>query len=58
MSEHTREGMGLTIGVDLGDRYSRVCVLDEEGEVCEEGRIATTARRCARGSRRWRPAAS
>jgi len=29
MEEHTREGSGLTIGVDLGDRYSRLCVLDE-----------------------------
>jgi transposase len=34
----------LTIGVDLGDRYSRLCVVDEHGEVCEEGRIATMAR--------------
>ncbi len=30
-------------GLDLGDRYSRLCVLDgETGEVVEEGRIATT----------------
>jgi transposase len=34
----------MTIGVDLGDRYSQLCVLDERGEVCEEGRIATTER--------------
>jgi transposase len=33
----------MTIGVDLGDKWSRLCVLDEHGEVCEEGRIATTA---------------
>jgi transposase len=32
----------LTIGIDLGDEYSQVCVLDEEGEVIEEGRIKTT----------------
>lgn len=31
-----------TIGVDLGDRYSRICVLDEGGEIVEEGRIPTT----------------
>lgn len=31
-----------TIGVDLGDRHSRVCVLDEHGEIVEEGRIPTT----------------
>ncbi len=30
-------------GVDLGDRYSRLCVLDgETGELVEDGRIATT----------------
>jgi transposase len=31
----------LTIGVDLGDKWSHLCVLDEAGEVAEEGRIAT-----------------
>ena len=31
-------------GLDLGDRYSRLCVLDaESGEIVEDGRIATTA---------------
>lgn len=30
------------IGVDLGDRRSQVCVVDERGEVVEEGSIATT----------------
>ena len=42
--EATRDGAGMTMGVDLGDRYSQLCALDEHGEVCEEGRIATTAR--------------
>ena len=32
----------LTIGVDLGDRYSHFCVLDASGEVVEDGRVATT----------------
>ncbi len=32
----------LTIGVDLGDRVSHVCVLDAGGEVVEEDRVATT----------------
>jgi len=32
----------LTVGIDLGDKYSQVCVLDGEGEVIEEARIATT----------------
>lgn len=42
MGESTRDGAGLTIGVDLGDRWSHCCVLDSRGEVCEEIRIATT----------------
>lgn len=42
MGEVTRVGARMTIGLDLGDRYSQLCVLDEHGEVCEEGRIATT----------------
>lgn len=32
----------LTIGLDLGDRSSRYCVLNEEGEVVSEGSLATT----------------
>jgi transposase len=30
------------IGVDLGDRWSRYCVLDAEGTVVEEDRVRTT----------------
>jgi transposase len=32
----------LTIGVDLGDRTSRYCVLDEAGEVVSEDQLPTT----------------
>ena len=32
----------LTIGLDLGDKTSRYCVLDGEGEVIREGSVATT----------------
>lgn len=32
----------LTIGVDLGDKTSRYCVLDDRGEVVKEGSTATT----------------
>jgi transposase len=32
----------LTIGVDLGDRYSHFCVLDASGEIVEDGRVATS----------------
>jgi len=31
-----------TIGLDVGDRYSRTCILDEAGEVVEEARLRTT----------------
>jgi transposase len=32
----------VTVGLDLGDRYSFYCMLNQDGEVFEEGRIATT----------------
>ena len=32
----------LTLGLDLGDRYSYYCVLDRDGMVEEDGRVATT----------------
>ena len=38
----TRANRKLTIGLDLGDRSSRYCVLDEQGEVIVEGSVATT----------------
>jgi hypothetical protein len=37
-----REKPGLTVGLDLGDRFSRYCLLNQDSEVIEEGRIATT----------------
>ena len=30
-----------TIGIDLGDKMSRYCVVNQEGEVVEEGSAAT-----------------
>jgi transposase len=42
MKDVSKNGTVMTIGVDLGDKWSRLCVLDEHGEVCEEGRIAST----------------
>ena len=33
----------LTVGLDVGDRYVRVCVLDDAGEVIEESRLPTKA---------------
>src|SRR5947208_16899993 len=32
----------LTIGLDLGDRTSRYCMLDAAGEVVSEGKVRTT----------------
>lgn len=32
----------VTIGLDVSDRYSRLCVVDARGKVIEEGRVATT----------------
>ena len=33
----------VTIGIDIGDRYSHLCVLDTKtGEVIEESRITTS----------------
>ncbi len=39
-----REGVNrkLTVGIDLKDRSSRYCILDEQGEVLAEGSVATT----------------
>ena len=42
MTEASTTTTTLTIGIDLGDRKSHVCVLDADGEVVEESRIATT----------------
>src|SRR5664280_1110115 len=37
------EGMGAwTVGMDLGDRTSHICVLDEGGTVVERGKVQTT----------------
>src|SRR6266699_1263383 len=36
------KGHKLTIGLDLGDRWSSYCVLDEAGEVLLEQQLATT----------------
>ena len=34
----------LTIGLDLGDRHSWYCVLDEAGQIQQEQRVRTTAK--------------
>ena len=33
----------MTAGLDLGDKYSYLCLIDQQsGEVMEEGRLRTT----------------
>ena len=40
--QERRKNEQLTIGLDLGDKTSRYCVLNGKGEVCEESSVATT----------------
>jgi transposase len=39
-----RTAQKLTVGIDLGDKYSRYCILDEAGEIVSEGRVGTSVR--------------
>src|SRR3954451_1531432 len=32
---------GVTVGLDLSDSYSSLCLLDPTGEIIEEGRVRT-----------------
>ena len=32
----------LTVGIDLGDRHSHLCVLDSDGAILEQSRLQTT----------------
>jgi len=44
MSNDNKEQPKVTAGLDLGDKYSHLCLLDTvSGEVIEEGRLRTTA---------------
>ena len=42
MTKPTTTPSSMTIGIDLGDRKSHICVLDAAGEITEEGQITTT----------------
>lgn len=42
MRQDTTKASEVTIGMDLGDKYSQICVLSGEGEVVERSRIRTT----------------
>lgn len=41
-SKRKAAGVAFAIGVDLGDRTSRYCAIDEDGDVIEEGEFANT----------------
>jgi len=41
-SAEWKERPAITVGLDLGDRFSHYCKLNQEGEVVEEGRIASS----------------
>ena len=36
MNDAATKEQVLTVGLDLGDRYIQVCILDEAGEIIEE----------------------
>ena len=42
MTQHNRTAATVTVGLDVGDRYSHLCLLDAGGDVIEEGRLPTT----------------
>jgi transposase len=43
MSDGSKEQPNMTAGLDLGDKYSYLCLIDQHsGEVIEEGRLRTT----------------
>jgi hypothetical protein len=43
MSDGSRELPNMTAGLDIGDKYSYLCLIDQQsGEVIEEGRLRTT----------------
>lgn len=39
--EERSKGQRRTVGLDLGDRFSQVVIVDEDGQVVEEARVAT-----------------
>jgi transposase len=47
---------GMTIGLDLGDRWTQVCVLGASGEVERRFRVGTTREGFEKGLGAWAPA--
>jgi hypothetical protein len=43
MSDVSKQQPRMTAGLDMGDKYSYLCLIDtQSGEVVEEGRLRTT----------------
>src|SRR5690242_6040238 len=42
MAKLSKDRQGVTIGLDVGDRSSCLCVLDASGEIVEESKVPTT----------------
>ena len=43
MSDGSKQQPKVTAGLDIGDKYSYLCLIDQEsGQVIEEGRLRTT----------------
>ncbi len=40
--ETTKDKPQRTMGIDVGDRYSHLCLLDDEGEIVERDRVRST----------------
>ena len=40
--EATKDKPEMTMGIDVSDRYSHICLLDGEGEVVERDRVRST----------------
>ncbi len=56
MDDGSKEQPQMTAGLDLGDKYSYLCLIDiESGEVVEEGRLRTTPEALRRRFRSERP---
>src|SRR3712207_4822840 len=51
MTDGSREQPKMTAGLDLGDKYTYLCLIDtQSGEVNEEGRLRTTPEAFRRGA--------
>ena len=43
VKQQAASGMPSVIGLDLGDKWSRYCVLDSAGAILEEDRVRSNA---------------